>query len=206
MHPLINRSIFCFLRDTYGVGTWRRVALSVGLMPDAAEALMAAGGDEAERLVAAAAEDLGKPQAVLLEDMGTYLVSHPNAEAVRRLLRFSGETFEEFLHSLEDLPGRARLAVNDLVLPAMDVLEEGDSIYRVRVPSADRGFQSVLTGVLRAMADDYGALVMLETEERAEVAAGEGEAELRSSILVTLHDSMFAEGKHFELSGAGRPW
>lgn len=50
---------------------------------------------------------LDRPQQDILEDIGTYLVSHPKVEPLRRLLRFGGPTFTEFLHSLDDLPARA---------------------------------------------------------------------------------------------------
>ena len=47
-----------------------------------------------------------------------------------------------------------------------------------------------MVGVLRAMADDYGALAMLSHEGQ------EGEAEIISIVLV---ESAFAEGRHFDL-------
>ena len=56
---------------------------------------------------------LGRPVAGMMEDLGTYLIMNPSFPAVRRLLRFSGVTFLDFLHSLDDLPDRVRLAVPD---------------------------------------------------------------------------------------------
>lgn len=235
MHPLVNRSLQSFLQDTYGEGAWRRVALSAGLPPDGLEALVSDGAPTTERLVHFAGRELGKPVDALLEDLGTYLVSHPNTEAVRRLLRFSGESFEDFLHSLEDLPGRARLAVADLVMPPLDIVEESETRFRVTVRERDPGFAAVLTGVLRAMADDYGALVLLEAADEkgqgdgsrqtgdgqagAVPDAGDRVAEgapppledlplgLRhghtGEIVVHLLDRAFAEGRRFELTGAG---
>jgi hypothetical protein len=47
-----------------------------------------------------------------------------------------------------------------------------------------------MTGVLRAMADDYGALVILSNE------AHQSGAEV---ISITLIESAFAEGRHFDL-------
>jgi hypothetical protein len=47
-----------------------------------------------------------------------------------------------------------------------------------------------MVGLLRAMADDYGALVMLER------AGGSGDREV---IGITLIETAFAEGRSFEL-------
>ena len=58
--------------------------------------------------------ELDRPRLDLLEDLGTFLVSHPRMERLRRLMRFSGETYLEFLLSLDDLPDRVRLAAMNM--------------------------------------------------------------------------------------------
>ena len=40
MHGLMNRSIQCFLRDTYGAGCWRSVAQDIGIGADGFEAML----------------------------------------------------------------------------------------------------------------------------------------------------------------------
>ena len=40
MHGLINRSIQCFLRDTYGAGAWAQVVRGAGLGFDSFEAML----------------------------------------------------------------------------------------------------------------------------------------------------------------------
>jgi len=52
------------------------------------------------------------------------------------------------------------------------------------------GYSSVMVGVLRAMADDYGALVILSHD---------GQHETAEVITVTLVESAFSEGRHFDL-------
>lgn len=124
-------------------------------------------------------------------------MSHPGVEAIRRLLRFSGVDFVDFLHALEDLPDRARLAVAELDLPSLSLHAHGAGLYRLEVEHGDPGglrFGHVLMGVLRAMADDYGALVVLEHR---------GTTATHEVIEVQLLDEGFASGRHFDL-GAGR--
>ena len=79
--------------------------------------------DMTVRVLDALCADLNRPRAEMLEDLGTYLVSHPKMEDLRRLLRFGGVTYVEFLHSLDDLSDRVRLAVSDLCLPTLELRE-----------------------------------------------------------------------------------
>ena len=150
------------------------------------------------RVLDATCQRLSRPMTEVLEDIGTYLVSHPHIEALRRLLRFGGEGFADFLCSLDDLPDRARLAVSDLDLPLLELHEIAPDRYQLRCLTGAPyrqdggflGFGSVMMGVLRAMADDYGALVVLD---HGVPAPG---CEVIEIALVA-HD--YSEGRRFEL-------
>jgi hypothetical protein len=191
MHGLINRSIQCFLRDTYGPDQWEAVAHQARLGFSGFEAMLSYDAELTERVIVAACKVLDRPRDSILEDLGTYLVSHRNVEAVRRLLRFGGVTFGDFLNSLEDLPERGRLAVPDLDLPDLRLLEgpDGTAILRARSPMPGMGH--VALGLLRAMADDYGALVFLDhlgTEAGWEI------------ISIRILDHAWTAGRRFELA------
>jgi hypothetical protein len=146
-------------------------------------------------VIAAAADRIAVPPDMLLEDLGTYLVSHPNTEAIRRLMRFGGATFEDYVHSIEDLPERVRLAVPDLSVPAIDLTEEGPGAFGLTIGPGLPGFGAVLVGMLRTMADDYGALALVEHR---------GTVEGREAVYVGLLDRDFAAGRHFDLAVAPR--
>lgn len=191
MLGLINRSIQCFVRDTYGSQCWARIAAALDLEPDGFETLFMNDEATTRHLLAEVMRVLDKPEDMVLEDVGTYLVSHPNSESIRRLLRFGGETFADFLHSLEDLPDRARLAVAELHLPELDLVECEGGRFLIDVRSEDPAFAQVLVGVLRAMADDYGALALLDLR-----TGPDG----RMVVEVSLLDSAFAEGRRFTLA------
>lgn len=194
MHGLINRSIQCFLRDTYGAATWAHVARAARLGFDSFEAMLAYDPTLTEDVIQAASDVLGRPRETVLEDLGTYLVSHPNLEPLRRLLRFGGVTFVDFLHSLEDLPERGRLALPDLDLPNLALVDQGGGDFVVAVSGMFAGVGHVVTGLLRAMADDYGALVMLDHT---------GLQDGSERVTVQLLDQSFASGKRFDLAAAG---
>ncbi|MFZ5962833.1 heme NO-binding domain-containing protein [Thalassococcus sp. BH17M4-6] len=195
MLGLVNKTLQGFLTDTYGAACWRQVAQRAGLAHAEFEAMLHYDVAITEDVVAAAETVLDKPRATVLEDAGTYLVSHPNTEALRRLLRFGGVDFIEFLHSLDDLPDRARLAVPDLHLPDLELQDHTGQEFGLLCRGPVDGFGHVLVGGLRAMADDYGTLVMLEHAGRS--AAGE-------LILITVIDTAFAEGRSFALGDSGR--
>ena len=99
----------------------------------------------------------------------------------------------DFLNSLDELPARVRLAVPDLPMPQIELQEEGTERVRVvvRPRSGTEGlFGHVFSGLLRAMADDYGALVFLDLNP------GEDGIDI---IDVCLLDVDFAEARDFEL-------
>ncbi|MCE8512679.1 heme NO-binding domain-containing protein [Ruegeria pomeroyi] len=190
MHGLINRAIQSFVCNTYGQSRWIRITEAAHLGFIEFEAMLVYDDETSLRVLQELCLELGRPQREVLEDLGTYLVSNPNTEALRRLLRFGGVTYLEFLHSLDDLPDRARLAVSDLHLPALELREESGGRFSLTCHTGLPGYANVMMGVLRAMADDYGALVMLEH------SGTRGKAEV---IEITLIETAFAEGRSFEL-------
>lgn len=190
MHGLINRAIQSFFCQTYGQDRWRRVTAAAGLGFSEYEAMLIYDKDQSLRLQAAICDELGRSRSEMLEDLGTYLVSHPQVESLRRLLRFGGVTYVDFLHSLDDLPDRVRLAVSDLHLPQMELREYTQGQFALTCQPGLPGFASVMVGILRAMADDYGALVMLDHRGRRDGC---------EVISITLIESAFARGRSFDL-------
>jgi len=193
MHGLVNRIIERFVRDTYGRDVWIGVMQELDLGYTEFEPMLTYENELTVQVLDLIAGTLDKPLPDVLEDIGTYLVSHPNVEAVRRLLRFSGENFVEFLHSLDDLPARAKLAVEDLVLPSLELREYGSNFYSVVIgaaPGGVVGFGLVVTGLLRTMADDYGALVFLDYK---------GQRDGVEIVEIRLLEAAFTEGRDFEL-------
>ena len=191
MHGLINRGLQGFLTETYGSARWEQIADRAEVSPEGFEALMIYEASQTSAVLEAAASVLGKSRDMLLEDLGTYLVSHPTTEPVRRLLRFGGLDFAEFMHSLDELPGRAKLAVPNLNLPEIETREVTPDSFEVVCRSDFPGFGRILSGLLRAMADDYGALVLIEWA---------GASVCSERLTVQLLEGDFAEGRRFELS------
>ncbi len=193
MHGLINRSLQCFLRDTYGPDLWASVIFDARLGFDSFEAMLTYDPALTDDVINAAARQLDRSRETVLEDLGTYLVSHPNVEGLRRLLRFGGMTYVDFVHSLEDLPGRGRMAVPDLDLPSLALSELGSDRFLLFCSAPVQGVGHVMMGLLRTMADDYGALVLLDHQgikDGAEV------------VEIHILEQSFAAGRRFDLATA----
>ncbi len=191
MHGLINRSFEGFLKTTYGGDVWRMVADGAGVSRHGMEALQIHDDTVSEALLTGAMRALDRPRGELLEDFGIYLVSHPNTGALRRLLRFSGATFADFLHSIDELPDRARLAVPDLDLPSLDLRDVTPGSFILTCSWHFRGAGHVVAGALRSMADDYGALALVEH------LGADGGTE---TISIDLLDHAFSAGRDFRLA------
>lgn len=190
MHGLINRSIQSYVCNSYGIDIWNEVAAGAGLDFVEFEAMLSYDDAITPRVLERLSLVLGRPRDEIMEDIGTYVVSHPEFEPVRRLLRFGGVTFEEFLHSLDDLPDRARLAVADLILPSLELREHAPGSFSLICGAPVAGYGHVMMGILRVMADDYGALALLEHT---------GRTADRETVTISLVETDFAEGRRFEL-------
>ena len=190
MHGLINRSIQSFVCQTYGRDLWLRVMRQADLGFEEFESMLTYDDRVTYTILDHLAVALSRGRDDILEDLGTFLVSNPELESLRRLLRFAGVTYTEFLHSLDDLPDRTRLAVSDLHLPRMALREYTPGQFTLTCHPGIPGFGHVIVGVLRAMADDYGALVMLTHE---------GQKEGVEVISISVVETRFAEGRKFDL-------
>ena len=196
MHGLIARTLQCFLQDTYGQAVWQDICRAARFDTSEFEAMLDYETATVQAVLNAAVNRLNKPREVILEDIGTYLITHRNNEGLRRLMRYGGVDFIDFLHSLEELPGRARLAVADLSLPALELSDSAAGQFLLVCRDKGLmlpGFGNVLVGVLRSMADDYGALVLLDH------LGGEDASEC---IRISVIETDYAEGRGFELSAS----
>jgi hypothetical protein len=187
MDGLLLRSLQGYVLDTFGMQVWQAACRRSALATETFEPMLRYDPGTADRVAQSVADVLGRPVDTIWEDMGTYLVTNPGHEGVRRLLRFGGASFADFLLSLEELPGRARLALPDLRFPEIVLTEPDPDRFEIRCLSRLRGLHSVFVGILTAMADDYGSLCLIEAGEDTRVS-------------VTILDRRHAAGRRFDLA------
>jgi len=184
MHGMINRAFQGFLVETYGREVWDEVCSVAHLRFTDFEAMLQYDDHLTLSCFDAAISILHKHPNVLLEDVGTFLITHPPYAPLKRLLRFGGATFSEFLLSLDELPERGRMAMPNVELPEIDVACVDEQSFRLEATWNLPGIGPFLLGALRAMADDYGALATLSLD------GVEGRKEtLRIDIFDTAHSS-----------------
>ena len=199
MHGLMNRAVQDFLQVTYGQATWEAVREAADLPENGFEPLLSYDDALTTAMLSAAVDHLEKPREDILADIGTFLVSHPRTERVRRLLRFGGAEFGDFLHSLDDLPARVGLALPAFHLPRMTLRVDeagGEGAFLLTCDEAPEGWGHVMMGVIAAMADDYGALVLLEHRD-ASRGCGDAPSE---TIGIRLMLSDYADARAFDLT------
>ncbi|MBV0911633.1 heme NO-binding domain-containing protein [Anianabacter salinae] len=192
MHGLVNRSIQSFLTRTRGRSVWAAIAETAGLDEDGFDILEVYDDAVTWVMLDAAAARLGLPRDMLIEDVGTFIVAHPELGALRRLLRYGGPTYPDFLHALAGLPDRARLAVATLELPVIDVAEEAPSRFRLTLTGGPDGAGPFFLGILRAMADEYGVLAIVSLDQRGD----------RATLTVDIADLDFADARAFAMGAA----
>lgn len=210
MHGLVNKAIETFLIDTCGPAAWQEIARRSGVFqrigPDGFEPMQVYDDAITRAVVQVGAAVLRRPVDMLLEDFGTSLICDPRNEPLRRLLRFGGVSFTDFLFSLEDLRGRSQLALPELDLPELTLDEGGAGQFILSCETHLAGLGHVLVGILRALADDYGALAVLEYRDPQPIApAGAGAPPLyHERIAITVHDPAFHAGRRFDLAAQTR--
>lgn len=190
MYGLFLRALQGYVSGTFGDGPWAMVLGHAGIAGRGFEPLLTYDITRFRDVLAAAGQVLDRPVDMILEDVGTYLVANPTQPALRRLLRFGGAGFADFLLSLEELPDRARLALPDIDFPRLELTERGPGQYRLSCRTDAAELAHVMLGVLRAMADDYGALVVIER-----TLAPRG----KTGLSIRLLEARFAEGRRFDL-------
>lgn len=162
MHGLVNRGLQAYVRDIFSVDVWEDACTEAGLSFFNFETMLTYEDEITDRLIDAVAGSLGRSRPEVLEDFGTYVVSEQKLATVRKLLRFGGEDYEEFLMSLEDAHDRAKIAIPDLDVPQFEVESLERNRFRLHYTFQKRGYGAVFLGLLRGMADAYGALVFID--------------------------------------------
>ena len=193
MLGVVNKAIEAFVCQRYGDKLWADLLIDLSLPGYEFEAMLTYEDGITYDLIDCLAKRQSKMHQDVLEDIGGYLVAEDSQASIRRLLRFGGATFEDFLLSLDDLNDRVALALDILEMPLIRVLPLSAEKIHVRVALKWHGFSDVLVGLLRALADDYGALVFMDR------LADTDQTECIEVILIDHHHSA---GTSFDLAAS----
>ncbi len=193
MHGMINRGLQCYIRDIHGLDVWEETCERVKLSFYNFETMLTYDDATTEDLLKSFSTLIDRSREEILEDFGTYVVSEETLSAVRRLLKLGGSNYVDFLQSLNFVYDRAKMAVPDLDLPTMELIANSPNKFTLHTRFQKRGYGAALLGLLRALADDYGALVSIEHCHKSLKIADED-----CFIITILRDDWSSE-KHLEL-------
>lgn len=196
MHGLICKSLEVFIRDQHGADVWDRIVAASGAPVTRFESLRRYDDEMMRDVFVQVFKALNTTNTAVWEDLGHWLCVHPPLEPVRRLIRFSGTGFVDLLYSVGDFHDRTRIALPGLDVPRFRIEEPRPNEFEIHSAWHLEGSSAVLTGVLRAMADDYGALAVIDARGRRR------EDEIWHEMLsVRVFDATFQEPREFALGG-----
>lgn len=182
MQGLIHYSVETFIRQRRGEAAWRDVAARAGLDALGFDAFRHYPPQMLDALIAAGCAEFGLDRAEFLDDLGQWLAG---IEELRRILRFSGSCYADFVFALEHLHLRGEMVLPGLDLPRITVVQEPEGCFVLDM--TERGeWAAVICGMARAMADDYGVLACVETKG--------------GRIRIEVPDTRFGPGRDFSLS------
>lgn len=182
MQGLIHYSVETFIRQRRGEAAWAETAIRAGLDSRGFHAFRHYPPQMLDALISAGCAVFGLDQAEFLDDLGQWLAG---TEEVRRILRFSGASYADFVFALEHLHLRGEMVLPSLDLPRITVTQKAGGRFDLDI--ADRAeWAAVICGVARAMADDYGVLAFVEIK--------------RGRIRIDVPDTRFGPGRDFSLA------
>lgn len=162
MHGLINRGLQSFVCEIYGSECWIDICADAKLNFTNFETMLYYDDIITEQVLDALLTATSRNRTEILEDFGTYIVSEHCSLSVLKLLRLGGETFVDFLNSLEDVADRIQIAIPDMETPLMRLEHKSDTEFVLQYEFYKCGYGPVFLGLLRAMADHYGSLVTID--------------------------------------------
>ncbi|MEM0977518.1 MAG: heme NO-binding domain-containing protein [Pseudomonadota bacterium] len=161
MLGLVNRGLESFVRDLHGETAWHEIRSRVPNAPEKFEALLQYPWAVTAGLIAGVAEYSNVSEDEILEDLGTYAVTDLWDSKLRRIFLFCGGCFDEFLHGLGDLFRALEDTHSAFVAKSWTLKSEGSGIYFLVYSGSLNGLGPVVSGILRSLADQYGALATL---------------------------------------------
>ena len=162
MHGLINCGLQSFAEEIYGKALWLDLVEQAGLPFANFETMLTYDDEITVRVIDHLAKLTRKSRVAILEDFGTFLVSEHSTHSVLKLLTLGGDSYRDFLNSLEDVYARVKIALPELDIPQMHLYSVSEAHFELRFSSVIDGYGEVFLGLLRAMADHYRVLAILD--------------------------------------------
>lgn len=180
MYGLVNRGIKDFAMDAGGADLWEAIRVRANCEDDEFLSMQAYEDQLSMDLVAAASEELGIAADELLRKFGRFWVLFTGKEGYGPLMDMSGNTFSEFVESLDSMHARIKTSMPELQPPQFSCTRRSETELDVTYLSDRVGLVPMVEGLFMGLADKFGETVSLEVVSSK---ADEGNALIR----ITLH-------------------
>jgi len=165
VYGMINKSIEALITTQYGEDAWNEIVAEAGIGRPDYVLMRNYDDEETYKLVGAATKVLGVSSEDVLESFGAYWVGYAEI-GYGELLRFTGETFAEFVSNLDEMHARIKLAFPELRPPSFTSIPHHDGTLEIHYRSERDGLQPVVRGVLHGLAKRMGiTLTIRETTD-----------------------------------------
>lgn len=127
MHGAINRGLQAYVCEIFSNEIWEDTCGRAELGSYNFETLLFYDDEITDRVLDALTKVLNRERSDIIEVLGSFVVSESTLQSVRKLLRFGGENYVEFLQSLEDVHDRAKIAMPDFDVPQFELETHADN-------------------------------------------------------------------------------
>ena len=168
MLGLINKGLEDFIIELRGQAEWARICSELGFEESRFEALINYPPDVTDKLLDACAHALNLEKRELLDDFGTFITVGERGEVLRKFLRIGGANYRSFLFSLPRLMQILRASIPGFQWPHLKLHHVSACQFELYESDFEL-INLVFLGILRAMADEYKALISIKLKQGDEI-------------------------------------
>ncbi|MEM9717448.1 MAG: diguanylate cyclase [Pseudomonadota bacterium] len=159
---LINRGLKGFVETYHDAETWRKLVSGQSAIPEDFEALADYPLEVTVRLVAEISTLRDASEADVYEDLGTFLVSTHWDARLRLVFMSCADDFVKFLQRLDVVWVALNAVDAAFPLNSWEISSTRAGAFRLSGPTLFPGFPSLCVGMLRSLADEFGAYVIID--------------------------------------------
>ena len=174
MYGLVNKAVGDLVCTRFGEQAWEAIRARARIGVDSFISMDPYPDEVTYKLVGAASEVLGLSPEAVLDAFGEFWIRYTAKEGYGEMFSMFGESFGEFLHSLDALHTHIGLSFSQLKPPTFSCEDLGEGTYLLSYFSTREGLAPMMVGLLRGLAAVFGKQVEIQhVKGRAEVGHDE---------------------------------
>lgn len=159
MYGMVNQAVRELVVEYHGEVIWDAICAEADLTETDFESLRKYPDEVTYRLVGAASRVLSASPEAILEVFGEYWTEFAGRTSFSRLLRFGGNSFEEFVRNLDHMHAKIKFSLPELDPPSFRVADAGPGGFRLQYYSGRPGLAPLVKGMMQGVAKMYGVTI-----------------------------------------------